>query len=71
MENIRKIMSIKGLTQAALAVDADISPKALSKVMTGTQLLSLDMLSKIATALSLREIDLITYPERYDLTGDA
>ena len=71
VDNIRKIMSIKGLTQSTLAADADISSKALSKVMTGTQLLSLDMLSKIATALSLREIDLITYPERYELAGNA
>ena len=72
VDNIRKIMKIRDLKQAALAMDADISNKALSKIMTGTQNLTMDYLSKIAKALSLREIDIITYPDRYELlsSGD-
>ena len=65
IDNIRKILFLRGLTQATLALDADISNKALSKIMTGKQNLTMDHLSKIAKALSLREIDLITYPDKY------
>ncbi len=67
VENIRKILNIRDIKQAALAADADISEKAISKILTGTQVLSLDHLSKIAKALSLREIDVITWPEHYEL----
>ena len=70
VDNIRKIIAMRGLTQAALALDADISNKALSKIMTGSQSLTMDYLSKIAKALSLREIDLITYPITYEPVGN-
>lgn len=70
VNNIRKIMKIRDLKQAALAMDADISQKALSKIMTGTQNLTMDYLSKIAKALSLREIDIITWPDRYVLANN-
>ena len=63
VENIRKIMNIRDLKQAALAQDADISEKALSKILSGQQHLTTDYLSKIATGLRMREIDLITWPE--------
>ena len=65
VENIRKIMNIRDLKQAALAQDADISEKALSKILSGQQHLTTDYLSKIATGLRMREIDLITWPEVY------
>lgn len=70
VRNIRKIMNERGLYQARLAMEADLSEKTLSKILKGDQHLSLENFSKIAMALSLREIDLITYPDRYDLTGD-
>lgn len=70
VKNIRKIMNERGLYQARLAMDADVSDKALSKILNGDQHLSLDILSKIAKAFSLREIDIITYPERYEMTGE-
>lgn len=63
VENIRKIMNIRDMKQAALAQDADISEKALSKILSGQQHLTTDYLSKIATGLRMREIDLITWPE--------
>lgn len=63
VENIRKIMHIRDMKQAALAQDADISEKALSKILSGQQHLTTDYLSKIATGLRMREIDLITWPE--------
>lgn len=69
VENIRKILHVRDIKQSALSIDADISDKALSKILNGQQNLTLDFLSKIAKALSLREIDIITYPEVYELSN--
>ena len=63
-------MSDAGLYQARLAMEADMSEKTLSKILNGDQRLTLEFLSKIARALSLREIDLITYPDRYVCPDD-
>lgn len=69
-QNVRRAMSAAGFYQGRLAIEADIAEETLSRILNGNQHLSLEHLSKIARALSLREIDLITYPERYDLVGD-
>lgn len=65
ISNLRKIMADKSLTQETLAKYAATSPSQFSKILNGSVRLSLDQLSKIATQLSMREIDLITYPEIY------
>lgn len=62
---IHKIMVDRRFTQAAMADMMDMSPSQFSKVIKGTIHLSLSQVSKLATALSMREIDLITYPDRY------
>lgn len=69
-QNVRRAMSAAGSYQSRLAIEADIPAAALSKMLNGDQHLTLDALSKIARALSLREIDLITWPERYERAGD-
>jgi len=69
VKNLRKIMNERGLYQARMAMEADISEKTMSKILNGDQHLSLENLSKIARSLSLREIDLLTYPERYELVA--
>lgn len=70
VDNIRKIMKVRDLKQAAIAMDADMPYTAMSKIMSGSQGLTLDYLSKIAKVLSLREIDLITYPITYEPIGN-
>ncbi|MBQ9641878.1 MAG: helix-turn-helix transcriptional regulator [Bacteroidaceae bacterium] len=65
IDNLRKIMNERRLTQETLAEYAGISTSQMSKVMNGTVKLSLIQLSNIASKLSLREIDIITYPEIY------
>ena len=65
VENIRKALTKSGLNQAGLSIASDIPEKALSKILNKTQRLTMDHLSKIARGLSLREIDLLTWPERY------
>ncbi len=63
--NIRKIMNERRLTQAAMAAYLDTSPSQFSKILNGSVQLSLTQLSNLAHALSIREIDIITYPEVY------
>ena len=61
INNIRKIMNDSNLTQAAMASYIGISPSQFSKILNGTVQLSLNQLSNLA----IREIDIITYPDRY------
>lgn len=65
INNIRKIMYDRNLTQATMASYIGISPSQFSKILNGTVQLSLNQLSNLATSLSIREIDIITYPEKY------
>ncbi len=65
IDNLRKIMINKNLTQAAMARYLDTSPWQFSKILTGTVHLSLKQISNLATALSMDEIDILTYPDRY------
>ena len=64
-ENVRKILNDRGLTQAALAADADIPAPQLSLAINGYRPFPLEYLSNIATALGMRLIDIFTYPEEY------
>lgn len=63
--NLRKIMNDKKITQAAMSEYANTSQSQFSKILNGTVGLSLSQLSNIASRLSMREIDIITYPEKY------
>ncbi len=65
LKNIRKIMNDRNLTQVAMAAYINISPSQFSKVLNGSVQLSLTQLSNLATSLAMREIDIITYPEKY------
>ncbi len=65
LNNLRKIMNDKNLTQSVMASYAKTTPSQFSKIMSGSVQLSLSQLSNIATSLAMREIDLITYPEVY------
>ncbi len=74
VDNLRKIMVDRNITQAALAEYADTTPSQFSKIMSGQLHLSLLHVSNIARGLNLNEIDLFTYPEIYekkDLSKDS
>lgn len=66
VENIRNIIASKGLNQYGLSVESGISDKTISKIFTGQQHIKVEHIAKIARALSLREIDLFTYPEKFE-----
>lgn len=63
LNNLRKIIRDRDLTQAVIADYAGTSASQFSKILNGTVSLSLAQLSDIATHLSMREIDIITYPD--------
>lgn len=64
-ENIRKLMIDRGLLQAAIADYMDTSPSQLTKIFKGECNFSLKHIANLANALSLREIDIFTYPDIY------
>lgn len=65
LNNIRKIMNDRNITQAAMAGYMGTSPSFLSKILSGQAKLKLNDISNLATSLSMREIDIITYPDIY------
>ena len=65
IDNIRKIMRDRNLTQATMAEYMGTSESQFSKILSGSVKLSLLQLENLATNLSIREIDIITYPEVY------
>lgn len=65
LTNIRKIMQDRNLTQAAAAEFMGTSESQFSKILNGNVRLSLLQLEKFAKSLSMREIDVITYPKVY------
>lgn len=63
--NIRKIMKEKNLTQAVMAEYMGTSESQFSKMLNGKVKLSLRQLENLARNLEMREIDIITYPQRF------
>lgn len=61
--NILKILKDRDLKQAFIARKMEITESQVSKKLSGNAQISLDDLSKFAHALSLKEIDIITYPD--------
>lgn len=65
IDNLRKIMKDKNLTQVTIANYAGIIPSQMSKVFSGQVGISIQQLENIATCLNMRIIDIFTYPEKY------
>ncbi len=63
IENLRKIMNERGVTQETMAFYGEIDNSAMSKIFNYTQRMSFAVLSKISKGIGMKEIDVITYPE--------
>lgn len=63
--NINKILNDSGLTQSYLSDIIGVTEGNMSKLLHGKTKLSFNTLSKIASAFSMREIDVITWPQKY------
>lgn len=71
VDNIRKIMRDKNLTQVLTAEYMGTSESQFSKILNGKVQLSLWQLENLARRLEMREIDIITYPNVYIEKGFA
>lgn len=65
LQNIRKIMKDRDISQSRIALKAGMQASQVSKILSGDQRMSIDSLSKFARAFSMSEIDIITYPVKY------
>ena len=65
VENIRKIMIDRRLTQAATAECVGTSPSQFSKILNGEVQISLWQLSNFAMSVGMDIIDVFTYPDKY------
>ena len=63
--NLHKILRDNDIAQARMAEYAGTTPSQFSKILSGQVKLTLEQISRIATSLSMSEIDIITYPDKY------
>lgn len=68
-QNVRKILNDRGLLQSYISFNSDYTQGQVSKILNLEQKMTVADLSAFATALSLREIDIITYPDVYVPVG--
>lgn len=67
--NVRKIMNDKGIKQVTVADAFGLTESQCSKILNGKSQLSLQNLSDFARIVEMREIDILTYPERFIQPG--
>lgn len=65
LANVRKIMNAKGLRQFMVADAFGLTESQCSKILNGKAQLTLQNLSDFAKLVGMREIDILTYPERF------
>lgn len=65
VNNLHKILRDKNLTQAILAEYMGTSPSQVNRILKGGLNVTLAQISNLAQNLSLREIDIFTYPEQF------
>ena len=61
--NLRRVRVAARLSQEALAVDADVDRTYISGIETGTFNASLDVLDRLASALSVDVAELVALPD--------
>ena len=64
LENVRKIMIDRNLTQLSIGEMMDAGESSTSRIFSGHGQLTLDHLANLASRLSISVIDIITYTER-------
>lgn len=65
LQNLRKIMADRNITQATLAEYAGTDASQFSRLMNGSLELRVSHLANIAINLGMDIIDLFTYPHKY------
>lgn len=64
-ENIRNILKDRGLKQSDIAESPFLSETIISKTLNGSRKMTADDIANFAKVLSIREIDILTYPDVY------
>jgi transcriptional regulator with XRE-family HTH domain len=62
--NLRKARHEKGLSQEALAHDAGVARRYLSRIETGTTWVGLEIIVKLATVLEVEPAELLRLPPK-------
>ena len=70
VENIRKIIMDKGITQVAASELVGTSASQMSKILNGEVQISIWQISNFATNLGMEIIDVFTYPNKYVKSED-
>lgn len=71
VKNIRKIRLQKSLNQSVIADALGVDTAVVSNIENGKRELKVSELEKIASALSVSVVDLITFPKTYvEITSD-
>lgn len=65
IKNIREIRTQKGLNQSVIADALNVDTAVVSNIENGKRELKVSELEKIANALKVSVIDLLTYPKIY------
>ena len=60
--NLRRLRTARGLSQESLAVDADVDRTYVSGIERGTFNPTLDLLERLAAALGVDLVDLVSKP---------
>ena len=64
LENVRKIMIDRNLTQLSIGEMMDAGESSISRILSGRGALTLDHLANLASNLSMSVTDIITYQDQ-------
>lgn len=70
LDNIRKIMNDRGLTQVAIGEIMGAGESSISKIFSGNASLTIDHLANLASGLSLSVIDILNYSDKKKIDND-
>jgi transcriptional regulator with XRE-family HTH domain len=62
--NLRRLRHVRGFSQEALAHDADVDRRYLSKIETGGTWVGLEIIGKLAAVLEVEPAELLRLPPR-------
>lgn len=70
LDNVRKIMIDKNLTQLSIGEMMDAGESSASRILSGQSQLTLDHLANLASNLSISVIDILTYSDNQQAEGE-
>jgi transcriptional regulator with XRE-family HTH domain len=62
--NLRRLRHAKGLSQEALAYEAEVNRTYVSKLEKGTSYVGLEIIGKLANVLEVQPAELLAFPKK-------